>query len=349
MSEAKIEAYFFTTLFIVVLIVIGILFYPFFGAIAVALVLATLSHPVYAFILHKVHNPAVAAFLVVLLVTLAILLPAMGLLVLLVDEVRSVTTALSALHVDAMPTFFEGMKDKLLSIAPFLSIVDLPAVMQTLFEQVGAHAGEFVAGAADVILKMLVSIIALYYLLKDGRAFLYGFIQLSPLSDEEDVQIIHKLKEVSYSLIRGTLVIAVLQGLMTGLGFLMFGVPNPVLWGALAAVGALLPMVGTGIVAVPAVLYLAVAGHYAAAIGLAAWSMLIVGLVDNVIGPKLIGSGARIHPLFVLLSVLGGLILFGMAGFLIGPLLFGLLIALWEIYKVKIKEMHQRAMGLPHE
>jgi predicted PurR-regulated permease PerM len=228
---------------------------------------------------------------------------------------------------------------------PFLSSLDIAAVLQTMLERLGSHAGGFVAGAADTILKMAVSIIALFYLLKDGREFLYGFIQLSPLSDEEDVQIIHKLKAVSYSLIRGTLVIAILQGFMTGIGFVLFGVPNPVLWGSTAAIGALLPMVGTGVVAVPAVVYLIVTGHYAAAIGLAAWSMLIVGLVDNIIGPKLIGSGARIHPLFILLSVLGGLIMFGVAGFLIGPLLFGLLVALWEIYKVKIKEIHQRSLS----
>ena len=192
------------------------------------------------------------------------------------------------------------------------------------------------------MLKFVVAIIALFYFVKDGRSFLSEIVKLSPLKDSEDVMIVRKLDRVTHSLIRGTLVIAVLQGLLVGLGFLVFGVPNPVLWGSLAAIGALIPTVGTGIVTAPAIVFLAFSGHLAEAVGLFAWAMLVVGLVDNIIGPKLIGSAAKIHPLFVLLSVLGGISLFGIAGFLLGPLIFGFLMALAEIYKVKIKEMHSR-------
>jgi predicted PurR-regulated permease PerM len=119
-------------------------------------------------------------------------------------------------------------------------------------------------------------------------------------------------------------------------------VPNPVLWGAIAAIGALIPNIGTSVVSIPAIIYLFVTGNVPQAIGYIGWSVFVVGLVDNIIGPRLIGGSARIHPLFVLLSVLGGIAMFGISGFLLGPLTVGLLVALAEIYKVKIRQIHER-------
>jgi predicted PurR-regulated permease PerM len=216
-------------------------------------------------------------------------------------------------------------------------------IFQDSFRSLGSHFAGAVTNTAGLILKFFVALIALYYFIKDGRQFLDELIKLSPLEDSEDVAIVHRLDKVTHSLIRGTLVIAALQGLFVGLGFTLFGVPNPVLWGAIAAIGALIPMVGTGMVTAPAIIYLFLTGNVAAGIGLLAWSMLLVGLVDNIIGPKLIGNGARIHPLLVLLAVLGGIALFGISGFLLGPLLLGFLMALSEIYKVKVQELHKQA------
>jgi len=344
MSEAKLDAYFFTALFISVLFVVGVLFYPFLGALALAVVLATLTHPFYRWIRNKVKNRTIAALLTVSVVTLAILLPAAGLFMLLLEEVQGIMERIASTDFSTMPSVLEALKLRIEDTYPLIAEVDFHAMVQMAAQHTGSYAASMVAGMAGLILKLFVVVIALYYFLKDGKHFVELIIKLSPLTDNEDTRIVEKLRVVTYSLIRGTLVIAFLQGIMVGIGFVLFGVANPVLWGTVAAVGALIPTVGTGLVTIPAVVYLFVQGEIAAAIGLAAWSALIVGLVDNIIGPKLIGHGAQIHPLFILLSVLGGLAVFGVAGFLLGPLIFGLLIALSEIYQVKIRQIHNMSV-----
>jgi predicted PurR-regulated permease PerM len=343
MSEAKLDAYFFTALFIVALIVVCTLFYPFLGALAIALVLAILTHPFYLWVQNKIpkQNRTAAGLITVTIVTLAVLLPAAGLFMLLLEEVQGIMERLAQVDFTALPAGLEAIKERAEQTYPLIAQVDFSTIVQLAAQNIGHYAAGMVTETASLILKLFVTIIALYYFLKDGRSFVRQAVLLSPLTDNEDIRIIVKLKLVTHSLIRGSLVIAFLQGIMVGIGFLIFGIANPVLWGTVAAIGALLPTVGTGLVTIPAIVYLFYQGHIIAGIGLLAWSALIVGLVDNVIGPKLIGKGAHIHPLFILLSVLGGIALFGVAGFLLGPLIFGLLVALSEIYQLKVQQMHE--------
>lgn len=342
MSEQKLEAYFFTALFISVVILVGALFYPFIGALALALVLAILVAPLYKKLVQRTGKPNLMAFLLVLGVTLAVLLPAVGLTALLVDEVMGIAQYLSTFDVSKLSSFLSGFSGRLHEVFPTVESFDIGAMLQSLTQYAGTVAAGVFTGTVSVLFSFFIVIISLFFFLRDGRTFVREIIKMSPLSDDEDSQIVRKLSQVTHSLIRGTLVVALLQGLLTGAGFLIFGVPNPVLWGAVAAIGALIPNIGTGLVSMPAIIYLFVTGNIPQAIGYIGWSVFVVGLVDNIIGPRLIGGSARIHPLFVLLSVLGGIAMFGIAGFLLGPLTFGLLVALAEIYKVKIRQIHER-------
>lgn len=343
MSDAKLEAYFFTVILLLVLVIVGVIFYPFLGSLALAVVLASLGAPLHRQLQKKITNQNVSAFLVTLVITVAIIGPAVGLSFLLVDEVQNITESAKAHEFDYIPAILDTYKEKIVDVFPIVSTVTFPNVLQKTLENLDSVVTKTISITGNFLLKFFVALIALYYFIKDGRHFLKEIIHLSPLDDSEDVTILWKLDRVAHSLIRGTLVIAILQGLLVGLGFLMFGIPNPVLWGSLAAVSALIPTVGTSVVTLPAIIYLFVTGNIAAGIGLLGWSTLIVGLVDNVIAPKLIGAGAKIHPLFVLLSVLGGILFFGISGFILGPLLFGFLMALSEIYKIKIKEIHEHS------
>jgi len=344
MSEQKLEAYFFTALFIGIFVLVGILFYPFIGALALAMVLAILSMPLYDWLLSKLRRPNLTALIVTFGVTLVVLVPATGLLILLIDEAGNIAQSAANFDFSDFSHMLSDGHSRLLEALPFLAQVDIPNLVQRSMEYIGSHAAAAVTETVSAVFKMFVAIIALFFFIRDGHVFICNLVKLSPLSDDEDLQIVEKLRTVAYSLIRGTMVIAVLQGVLTGIGFVIFGIPNPVLWGSVAAVGALIPTLGTGVVALPAATYLLLTGQYAAAIGFGAWAMLIVGLVDNIIGPKLVGEGARIHPLFILLSVLGGLAVFGLPGFFLGPLIFGILVALSEIYRVKIKEIHRASV-----
>lgn len=344
MSDAKLEAYFFTALLLITLVIVGFLFYPFLGSLALAVVLASLVMPFYKKVHARIANENLAAFLVTMVVTLAIILPSIGLFFLLLDEVRTLTEQLTSQTFTFLPEMLTRFQDKLVEFLPILSSINFSEILLSSFENFGKNLGGIISSTTGLIFKFFIALIALYYFIKDGKKFLREAVKLSPLRDSEDNAIVHKLNMVSCSLIRGTLVVATLQGLLTGLGFLIFDVPNPVLWGFLAAISALVPTLGTGIILLPAIFFLIATGSVAAGIGLAAWGTLVVGLLDNLLAPKLIGGRSKIHPLFILLAVLGGLAMFGISGFLLGPLILGFLVALSEIYKVKIKEIHNRSM-----
>ncbi|MEX2054911.1 MAG: AI-2E family transporter, partial [Candidatus Andersenbacteria bacterium] len=198
------------------------------------------------------------------------------------------------------------------------------------------NLGSVFSSATQMVISFLLSLLALFYLLKDGPHFRKTIISLSPLLDRYDKTIFERLHNAVNSVVKGSLAIALLQGLSTGLGFTLFGVPQAALWGSVAVLSALIPNVGTALVITPAVIYLFLTDHLLASVGLAVWGVTAVGLIDNLLGPKLIQRGLQIHPLLILLAVLGGLSMFGPIGFLVGPIILSLLFALLDIYKVLI-------------
>ena len=131
---------------------------------------------------------------------------------------------------------------------------------------------------------------------------------------------------------RGTLVTAVVQGFLVSIGFVMFGVSNPVVWGLVATISALLPMVGTGIITFPAAFFLMATGHLLPGIGMIIWGVVIVGLIDNALRPMLMNRTMHIHSFLILLSVFGGLVYFGPIGFLAGPIILAFFFVLLDIY-----------------
>ncbi|HIH22425.1 TPA: AI-2E family transporter [Candidatus Micrarchaeota archaeon] len=194
------------------------------------------------------------------------------------------------------------------------------------------NVGFVFSNIAKILLNSVIFIIALYYFLKDGNKIKNLIIKFSPLMDVDNETILGKLKSSINSVVRGTLLVAIIQGILTTIGFTIFGVPNAVLWGTLTVIAALVPTVGTALVTVPAILFLFFTGEVYSSLGLLIWATVAVGLVDNFIGPKFMEKGMKLNPLVILLAVLGGLAFFGPVGFLIGPLIIALLVTLVDIY-----------------
>ncbi|MFZ2556193.1 MAG: AI-2E family transporter, partial [Minisyncoccia bacterium] len=203
---------------------------------------------------------------------------------------------------------------------------------QAALQWVVQNLGTAASGIATVALKFFLFFIALYYLLRDGKKLKEKVIELSPLRDTYDESIFDKLELAVNSVIKGNLTIALIQGTLTAIGFTIFGVPNAVLWGTVTAIAALIPGLGTGLVFIPTILFMYFSGNEGSALGLAIWGIVAVGMIDNFLGPQLIGRGVNLHPLLVLLSVLGGLALFGPIGIFLGPLSISLLFAFLSIY-----------------
>jgi predicted PurR-regulated permease PerM len=344
MIVARLEPYFFLALLLGAFLLAFFILKPFLGPLLLAAAVAAIFYPIYTFILARLGGAYknTAAFLTVLLCIACVLLPLLFLGTRLVSEAEELYQALAGgagkAHLDSALLFVEQ------SLAQYVpgsegAVASLSENIDTYVRSgltwLLGYLGAIFSGIAILLLKTFIFLIALYYLLRDGASLKRKIIALSPLADDHDRGIFNKLKLAVNSVVRGTLMIAAIQGVLTAIGFIIFGVPNAVLWGTIAAVAALIPGFGTALVIVPAVIYLFIVGNMIQAVLLLVWGAFAVGLIDNFLGPKLMGHGTELHPLLVMLSVLGGIVLFGPLGIFLGPLTLSFLFALLSIYAAR--------------
>ncbi len=225
------------------------------------------------------------------------------------------------------------VETKLSGIFPNLQI-DVRAIVDKIFTWATNHLAPLASGTANIFFNILLATAAAFFFLKDGTYLRKMLVSLSPLKDQHDDEILSRLSVTINSVVRGSLLIAAIQGTLVGLGFFIFGVPEAFLWGTVAAVTALIPGVGTALVLIPGIAFLFLTGHTSVALGLLIWSAIIVGMVDNFLAPYLYGRASRVHPFLMFLSVIGGISAFGVAGFVFGPVLMSLAFTLTDIYKL---------------
>ena len=202
----------------------------------------------------------------------------------------------------------------------FPASIDVSSNISALVSRITSGVGSIFTATISTIFSLLLVALCMFYLFKDGKQWKAMLVNISPLSDDASNQIIQKLRVSANGIIKGYLLIAVAQGLLMGFGMYIFGIPHAALWGVVAGVASLIPTIGTSLISVPAVLFLAAVGRDAAAIGFALWSALLVGMLDNFLNPLIVGRSIDIHPLLVLFAVLGGIAFMGPVGIIIGPL-----------------------------
>lgn len=202
-----------------------------------------------------------------------------------------------------------------------------------------AGATQLTAGTANFILNLFVMLYAMFYFLRDGRLILAKILYYTPLSHQDELQVLERLTSVTRATIKGTLVIGVIQGTLAGIGLWVAGIGGAAFWGTIMTVLSIVPGIGAALVWVPAVIYLFIIGHTLAATLLLVWCAAIVGTIDNLLRPALVGKDARMPDLLILIGTLGGLFLFGPIGFIIGPLVCGLFLTVWDIYGATFKDI----------
>jgi predicted PurR-regulated permease PerM len=188
-------------------------------------------------------------------------------------------------------------------------------------------------GTVRFFFELFIMIYAMYFFLMGGSKLIERTMAYVPLSGLEQSEIVKVWHSVSRAMIKGTMVIGVIQGTLAGLGFAVAGIPAPAFWGAVMAILSILPVVGTGLVWVPGVIYLLSTGRVVAGIALLVWCVAVVGTVDNILRPYLVGRDTKLPDLFILLSTLGGIAVFGASGLILGPMLAALFMTVLEIYR----------------
>ena len=340
MQKDTLQRYFLFALLAGSLLLAIFIMFPFLGPITLAAVVAVVIYPVYSFILQRVGNrQSFAVFLTMLIGTVCIVAPLFFLGARIFQESQGLYGSLSQgeglVYLDATIGRIQntvGSYFPSLGTTPFALSENIDAYTRQGLAIIISHLGDIFSGLTSILFDFFIFSIALYYLLRDGAKLRQIIIKLSPLVDTDDEAVLKRLGLAVNSVIRGTLTVAIIQGVLATAGFLIFGVPNAILWGSVTVVSALIPAVGTSLVLIPGIVYLFLSGATFQAVGLLIWSILAVGLIDNVLGPKLVGKGTELHPLFVMLSVLGGITFFGPIGIFLGPLILSLFFAFVSIY-----------------
>ena len=332
--------------FFVLLLAIGIsiVFFAMIKRMAVALLLAAIFagmfHPMYRkFVGWLGGRRALAALVTVIVLILVVFIPLSVFLGIVAAQALEVTHSVGPWierqieHPDRL--------DQLLWSNPRLEWLqpyqhELMTKISELAGMVGSFLVNSVAaatrGTASFLLSTFVMLYAFFYFLLSGRELLEKVLYYIPLEPEDENLMVEKFLSVTRATLKGSLVIGIVQGLLAGAGFAVAGIEGAAFWGTVMAVLSIIPAVGTGLVWVPAVIYLFVVGKTGVAIALGVWCMVVVGTVDNFLRPALVGRDTKMPDLMVLISTLGGLFYFGAVGFIIGPVVAALFIAAWEIY-----------------
>lgn len=190
----------------------------------------------------------------------------------------------------------------------------------------------------NAILGSIIMLYTMFYFLTMGDLLLKKILYFLPLQDKDEQRLLGHFTSVARATIKGTLIIGIMQGTICGFSFFLAGIKGPVFWGTVMAVTSIIPAFGTAIVWIPALVILALTGHFSGVIILLVGCGAIAGNLDNIVRPRLVGKDTEMHDLYILFSTLGGISMFGILGIIIGPIIAALFITIWEIYGDSFKD-----------
>lgn len=332
----------FLALVLIVTIAFAMVIAPFFGAILWALVLALMFSPVHRRILDRMPGRStVAALITLVIVILIVILPAVFLSNALIQEFLQVYGMIQSGKIN-IAAMFEQMTGALPDWAAgwlrSRGWTDFGAVRQQIadafngsFSAIATHALQVGQGALNLILMLGVMLYLTFFLIRDGEALAHKVVESIPLDPDRRRAVIRNFTVVTRATIKGSLIVAIVQGFVGGVTFALLGIEGALLWGTIMAIFSLIPAIGCGIVWLPVALYLFATGAVIKGIILVAAGALVIGSIDNVLRPILVGRETRMPDYVVLISTLGGLQIFGFHGFIVGPVVAALFIGTWDI------------------
>ena len=312
---------------------------PFLGVIAWATVLVIVFYPVHKRLLKRIRRPSLAALVSCALVILIILVPVALITLAVVNELSGALNSLQAGVNYVLDPNSRLSGPVLTFINRYVDISQLRSeefLLERLKGVSGQIAGQtlgFLGGLASFIVQMFFVIFTMYYFFKDGENISRTIRDSLPLEREQADSIMSRTREVIDASVYGVISIAIIQGTLGGLAFWVLGLPSAIIWGVVMTFLSMVPMLGAFLVWVPGAIYLALTGHWVKALLLALWGTLVIGMVDNFLRPKLVGSRTRLHPLLIFFSVLGGLSVFGVLGVVLGPVVVAITLALVDVYR----------------
>ena len=330
-------------LLVVVSVALGWILLPFYGTILWGAIIALLFSPLYRWLLPRLKQRRTSAALLTLLAVLIIVvLPFALVTASLAREVTAIYERLQSGDLNpalyfrelfaALPAWVGSLLDRF-GLSDFdvlqrrlsTGLTQASQFLATQVLSIGQNTFEFLA-------NLCVTLYLAFFLLRDGDVVLHALHRAIPLSSEHKLELVEKFTTVIRATVKGNLLVAAIQGALGGLAFWFLGVTGALLWAVLMAFLSLLPAIGAGLVWLPVAIYFLVTGAIWQAVALTAYGVLVIGLVDNMLRPLLVGKDTRMPDYVVMITTLGGMAVMGINGFVLGPAIAAMFFAVWHIY-----------------
>ncbi len=339
----SLESRTFLWMLIVVTIAFVYILVPFYGAILWGTAMALVFAPLYRRLLQSMDGRAtLAAIATVLIILTLVILPVIVIAAMLVQEATGVVQKLQSGELsiaryvqqvlNALPAWLTGLLERF--GLDHLSVIQerFSASITKLGEQMAGQALSIGQNTFEMVLEFFVMLYLLFFLLRDGASVSRQIKSAIPLQESHKRELSAKFTTVIRATVKGNIVVAAIQGTLGGLIFWFLGIHAPVLWGVVMAFLSLLPAIGAALVWLPVAVYLLATGSIWQGVVLIAFGVLVIGLVDNILRPILVGKDTRMPDYVVLFSTLGGMTIFGINGFVIGPMVAAMFMAVWHIF-----------------
>ncbi len=292
-------------------------FSPYFLTLLIAAAFATIFHPLSVYLRRKLRFRWLASGITVLIAGVIILVP-------LTWIVAQISISATDLYADFTRgnisfKFLEPAEAYIAQTFPKFNL-NLETTLAQAFQWIAGNAGSLLTGTVNTAIRFFIGVFAFYIFVRDGDSFISWIIRTSPLPPKDTSALLSRMEATVLSIIRGNLLVCIIQGLITGVAMGFFGIPNPALWGALTVIIAIAPGIGPSAVILPAGLYLFSLGDTLPALIFVLISMGGVWFMANIVGPVLVSQGVKIHELWIIVSVIGGIVTMGPLGFIVGPL-----------------------------
>jgi len=345
MELRNYNVYFFFAILISVGVLIFFIFKPFLIPFIVAAVLAHLFDPLYRF-LFKItgKRKGFSSILVCLSVALIIILPISFIFSLVIAETQEIISNFSSEDAQIEDLIAKGVANldrvsilNSINIENLINQEELVAFLKNISRNTLALFQSAYQSVTHFVFATFIMFFSLFYLLIDGSKLIKFIMKISPLRDKYEKILLDRFNSIIRATIKGTVLIALLQGLLGGVLFWAVGISSPVLLGILMSLASIIPSVGSGLVWLPVGVIMILIGNPVGGIIILLAGALVISTVDNFIRPKLVGKDTQIHALLILFSTLGGVSFWGISGLFVGPIVMALFLVLWDIYMLEFK------------
>jgi predicted PurR-regulated permease PerM len=341
--------WFFLAVFSISCILLGWLLWPFLSVIVLASVITGLFSPVYIFFNNKL-NPTFSSLITCILIFFVLFVPVTFFVGILANEAYDLyLTAREAVQTMQIRNLIEDshLIEQANEVLAKFNLEITAAQITNVVSEIGRVVGLFLyqqlsaitANVLSLIVNFFFMLLIIFYLLIDSKRLAAFIVSISPLPDDQDEKLIRKFKDMSGAILIGNGLGGLIQGTIGGLVFWIFGLKSPFLWGVVMALLAFLPILGIGVVFIPAAIYLFLSGRIGAGIFFLVFYAVLSGGIEYFFKPKLVGQRVQMHTLLVFLSIIGGLKLFGILGIIYGPLVVTAFLTLADIYEASYREL----------